>query len=67
MNNEEECATCQFFYERLEPEKSDLGRCKRFPPIASHERKHADIWPLVSYASWCGEYRRNRDNKDPTL
>lgn len=48
----ETCESCAYFKAKS---YSLVGQCTRFPPLENH----ADSFPVVKPASWCGEYRRN--------
>ena len=59
MDNEN-CANCKF-WEELNPEDVESGRCRRFPPqvLGRCEDGQLDIgFPYTNDEDWCGEFRR---------
>ena len=45
------CGTCKFFQIH---EETDLGDCRRFPPIFAGETA---AFPVVQADRWCGEWK----------
>jgi hypothetical protein len=63
---EETCGSCRYY--RTEGKKlcspgprngEEVGRCRRYPPLAYHEGQALAVWPTVSSAEWCGEHEGN--------
>lgn len=47
-----QCVTCIFWAPPLPP---GSGRCRRFPPAATHVDGLSE-WPSTRYDDWCGEH-----------
>lgn len=65
------CGHCKFFkamdmteeteveIEDVDVEAGEYGRCVRYPPALYHPGLLNGEFPVVSAATWCGEFKRN--------
>jgi len=61
------CAECVYYDAKYEAISGTVSICRRFPPIPVSDDARDKLifaWPEVNEDDYCGEYKRNTDDKD---